>query len=74
MAWAILLQRHSPGTLSVFSFPVPIFGVQLSAWLFEEVLTARLIFGVLAVTGGIAIATRAGRKAVYDAQPDANEP
>jgi drug/metabolite transporter (DMT)-like permease len=74
MAWAILLQRHSPGSLSVFSFTVPIFGVLLSAWLFEEVLTARLIFGVLAVTGGIAIATRAGRKAVYDAQPDANEP
>ncbi len=64
MAWAILLQRHSPGSLSVFSFTVPIFGVLLSGWLFEEVLTARLLLGVLAVTGGIALATQAGRRAV----------
>jgi drug/metabolite transporter (DMT)-like permease len=74
MAWAILLQRHSPGSLSVFSFTVPIFGVLLSSWLFQEVLTARLLLGVLAVTGGITLATRAGRKAVYDADLDRNEP
>ena len=74
MAWAILLQKHSPGSLSVFSFTVPIFGVLLSGWLFQEALTARLILGVLAVTGGIALATQAGRRAVYDADPDTNEP
>ncbi|HUG80063.1 MAG TPA: DMT family transporter [Bryobacterales bacterium] len=74
MAWAILLQRHSPGSLSVFSFTVPTFGVLLSGWLFQEALTSRLLLGVLAVTGGIALATHAGRKAVCDAQPDGNEP
>ena len=68
MAWAILLQRHSPGSLSVFSFTVPIFGVLLSSWLFEEPLTPRLIIGVIAVTGGIYMATLAGRKAVLDAE------
>ena len=62
MAWATLLQRHSPGSLSVFSFTVPVFGVMLSAWLFSEEVTARLVLGVLAVTGGIALATYAGRK------------
>lgn len=67
MAWAVLLQKHSPGSLSVFSFTVPIFGVLLSGWLFEEALTARLIIGALTVTGGIAVATRAGRKAVIEA-------
>ena len=74
MAWAILLQKHSPGSLSVFSFTVPIFGVLLSGWLFQEALTGRLILGVLAFTGGIALATQAGRRAVYDADPDTNEP
>jgi len=67
MAWAVLLQKHSPGSLSVFSFTVPIFGILLSGWLFEEALTARLIIGALTVTGGIAVATRAGRKAVIEA-------
>ena len=62
MAWATLLQRHSPGALSVFSFTVPVFGVMLSAWLFSEVITTRLVLGVLAVMGGIALATHAGRK------------
>ena len=62
MAWATLLQRHSPGALSVFSFTVPVFGVMLSAWLFSEEITTRLVLGVLAVTGGIALATHAGRK------------
>lgn len=62
MAWATLLQRHSPGALSVFSFTVPVFGVLLSAWLFSEAITPRLVLGVVAVTGGIALATHAGRK------------
>jgi len=70
MVWATLLQKHSPGSLSVFSFTVPIFGVLLSSWLFGEALTPRLILGVLAVTGGITLATRAGRKAVFDAEQD----
>ena len=68
MAWATLLQKHSPGSLSVFSFTVPLFGVLLSSWLFGEALTPRLLLGVLAVTGGITFATRAGRKAVFDAE------
>jgi drug/metabolite transporter (DMT)-like permease len=61
--WATLLTRHSPGSLSVFSFTVPIFGVVLSAWILSEEITARLIWGVIAVSIGIGVATHAGRRA-----------
>ena len=47
----------------MFSFTVPVFGVVLSGWLFAEAITVRLILGAAGVTGGIALATLAGRKA-----------
>ena len=56
--WAYLLRRHSPGSLTVFSFTVPIFGVIVSAWLFAEPLTLDLLIGVAAVAGGIWLVAR----------------
>jgi drug/metabolite transporter (DMT)-like permease len=57
------LQRHSPGSLSVFGVSVPVFGVILSALLFHEAITGRLIAGVVAVMVGIVIVTRYQRRA-----------
>ena len=56
--WGYLLRKHSPGSLTVFSFTVPIFGVILSAWLFAEPLTPDLLVGVAAVAGGIWLVAR----------------
>jgi drug/metabolite transporter (DMT)-like permease len=58
VAWTRLLRRHSPGSLSVFGFSVPVFGVILSAFIFDEAITGRIIAGVAAVTAGIVIVTR----------------
>ena len=59
--WAYLLRNHSPGALTMFTFTVPVFGIGLSAWLFSEALTPRLILGVAAVVSGIVVATRLSR-------------
>lgn len=56
--WVYLLRRHSPGSLTVFSFTVPIFGVVASAWFFKEPLTVDLLIGVAAVAGGIWLVAR----------------
>lgn len=64
MAWATLLKKHSPGSLSVLSFSVPIFGIAVSAWLLSEAITARLVLGLALVISGIAVATREGRKTI----------
>ena len=61
VVWTTLLQRVSPGTLSMFAFTTPIFGVMLSAWYFGEDVTPRLLMGVIAVTAGIVIVTRRRR-------------
>jgi len=58
IVWTTLLKTISPGTLSMFAFTTPIFGVLLSGLVYGEVITPRLAFGVLAVTAGIVIATR----------------
>jgi drug/metabolite transporter (DMT)-like permease len=58
VVWTRLLQRHSPGSLSVFGFSVPVFGVLLSALIFGEAITGRVIAGVAAVMTGIVIVTR----------------
>ena len=62
MVWTTLLKTISPGALSMFAFSTPIFGVLLSGLIYDEAITARLIFGVFVVTAGILIATgkRAG--------------
>ena len=60
LVWTTLLRKHAPGSLTMFSFTVPIFGVLLSALLFSETVSVRLIYGMAAVTLGIALAHRHG--------------
>ncbi len=60
--WTFLLRRHSAGNLSVYAFSVPIFGVLLSAALFDEHMTWRLAVGAAAVAAGIGIVTRSRRE------------
>jgi drug/metabolite transporter (DMT)-like permease len=74
VVWTRLLQRHSPGSLSVFAFSVPVFGVAWSALIFGETITGRVIAGVAAVTTGILIVTRRrARGVVADAEPSVEE-
>lgn len=58
VAWTMLLQRYSAGNLSVYTFSVPFFGILLSALLFSEQITWRLLGGALAVSTGITIVMR----------------
>lgn len=63
IAWVALLRRHTPGSVSVFSFVTPMAGVALSAWLFHEPLSPRLLLGLAAVLAGIALASRSTARA-----------
>ena len=58
VGWTMLLKHHSPGTLSMFGFTAPLFGIFLSALFFGEAITARLWIGLVAVTAGILLVTR----------------
>ena len=60
VGWTMLLKHHSPGTLSMFGFTAPLFGIFLSALFFGEAITARLWIGLVAVTAGILLVTRPG--------------
>ena len=60
IVWTMLLKKHSPGSLSMFAFPTPIFGVLASAAFYGEALDSRLWAGLAAVMAGIFIATRPG--------------
>jgi drug/metabolite transporter (DMT)-like permease len=68
--WLWLLRRHTPGSISVFTFAVPLCGLLLSAWLFSEQLTLRLFWGLLLVVAGIWLVTRPGRPRVIAATED----
>lgn len=61
--WTLLLRRHSAGTLAMFAFTVPFFGIGLSALVFGEPITAHILVAVGLVTAGIAIVTRSGKRA-----------
>jgi drug/metabolite transporter (DMT)-like permease len=61
VTWTALLQRHSAGNLAVYGFTVPIFGILLSAAIFDEQITGRLLGGAAAVAAGIGIVSRAKR-------------
>jgi drug/metabolite transporter (DMT)-like permease len=63
IVWTEMLTRHSPGSLSFFAFPTPIFGLLASAWFYGEAVTPRLWLGMAAITLGILIATRSQRGA-----------
>jgi drug/metabolite transporter (DMT)-like permease len=60
IVWAELLKKHSAGTLSMFSFLVPVAGITLSGWIFEEPLTKGLLIGGLLALSGVFIVTRTG--------------
>ena len=59
--WARLLQKHSAGTLSMFAFLVPIFGIALSARLFGEALNPGLFVGAALVLSGVFVVIRLGQ-------------
>ena len=72
VAWTTLLKKHAAGTLSMFGFTVPFFGVAASAVLFGERVGAQLVLGVALVTAGIYIvARRPGARAVNKEVPAA---
>ena len=60
--WVRLLQTNSPGLLSVFVFPTPIFGVLFSAMVYAEQPAPELVLGVGGVALGILIVTLEKRK------------
>jgi drug/metabolite transporter (DMT)-like permease len=73
IAWTSLLRRHSAGTLSMFAFTVPFFGMALSALLFGEELGLRLLLGAAAVTAAILIVTVHGGGTKGAGEPDLEE-
>lgn len=60
--WARLLQTNSPGLLSVFVFPTPIFGVLFSTFIFAHRPPPELLVGLVAVALGILLVTLERRK------------
>lgn len=60
--WARLLQTNSPGLLSVFVFPTPIFGVLFSTFIFAHRPPPELLVGLVAVALGILLVTLEKRK------------
>ena len=68
--WIRLLETNSPGLLSVFVFPTPIFGVLFSALVYREALPAELIIGVLCVAFGILLVTLEKRRKALDSMPE----
>ena len=69
MLWVRLLQAHSPGLLSVFVFPTPIFGVLFSAMIYGEKPPPELLIGVAAVALGILLVTLEKRRESLGAAP-----
>ncbi len=61
LTWIYLLRKHTPGSVSVFSFVTPFCGVFVSSIVFGEEVTPRLVTGVAAVLTGIYLVTRSGR-------------
>lgn len=55
--WVRLLEKYPPGFLSVFVFPMPLFGVLFSALIFAERINPNLAAGVALVAVGILIVT-----------------
>lgn len=68
LLWIYLLRKHTPGTISVFSFATPLCGVLMSAVVFGERITPRLLTGVAAVLIGISLAA-GPRRALPGAEP-----
>ena len=58
LLWVKLLRRHTAGTLTPFSFFTPVAGLLLSAWIFGEEISWRVLVGGLAVLAGVRAASR----------------
>ena len=56
--WAQMLQRYPAGALSMYSFLVPISGIALSAWIFEEPIRGTLLGGGALVLTGLYVVAR----------------
>ncbi len=67
--WVRLLEAHSPGLLSVFVFPTPIFGVTFSALIYGESVPPALMIGVGAVALGILLVTLERRRESFEVEP-----
>lgn len=63
IVWVYLLKRHTPGSITAFSFATPIAGFVLAALLFGEKLGVRLLIGLLAVLVGIALVSKTPKPA-----------
>ena len=59
--WAELLKKHAAGTLSMFSFIVPICGIALSSLMFHETLAPGLFTGTALVLAGVFVVIRLGQ-------------
>jgi drug/metabolite transporter (DMT)-like permease len=57
IVWVRLLEKYPPGLLSVFVFPMPLFGVLFSALIYAERVSPSLAAGVALVALGILIVT-----------------
>ena len=61
IVWAELLKKHAAGTLSMFSFIVPICGIALSSVMFHESLAPGLFLGTALVLAGVFVVIRLGQ-------------
>ncbi len=58
LCWFVLIRRHSPASLSAFSFLTPLFGVAFAALLLREPLTPTLVAAAALIAGGILLVNR----------------
>jgi drug/metabolite transporter (DMT)-like permease len=58
LAWFVMVQRHSPATVSAFTFLTPLFGVAFAALLLREPLTPLLLLAAALIAGGIWLVNR----------------
>ncbi len=63
IVWAELLKKHAAGTLTMFSFIVPICGIALSSLMFNEALAPGLFTGTALVLAGVFVVMRMGQSA-----------
>lgn len=61
IVWAELLKKHPAGTLTMFSFIVPICGIALSTLMFREALAPGLFTGTALVLAGVLVVVRLGQ-------------
>jgi len=58
LGWFMMVQRHSPASVSAFTFLTPLFGVGFAALLLGEPLTPALVVAAALIAGGIWLVNR----------------